>query len=302
MNKLIFLFLSLSSITCFAADPTGIIKGKVVNSETKEPLIGANVIILNTQRGAATDRNGNFLIPEVPVGSYNLVFQYIGFKKIIKPDVMVRPGRITFLNVGLHETVIKGDQVTVTADYFQKDDSKPTSIISSNNEEIRRSPGSAGDVIRILIALPSTAQVHDMANDLMVRGGSPFENGFYIDNIQIPNLNHFSVHGTTGGGIGLINVDFIDDFKFYTGGFSAAFGDRLSSITDIKLREGNRDEYDAHVDMSLSGIGGGIEGPFSGQKASCDFHLSCLENGIFMMHPILSRSSAIIVPFWKVKI
>lgn len=83
------------------------------------------------------------------------------------------------------------------------------------------------------MALPSTAQVHDMANDLMVRGGSPFENCFYIDNIQIPNLNHFSVHGTTGGGIGLINVDFIDDVRFYTGGFAAAFGDRHQSAIHV---------------------------------------------------------------------
>lgn len=268
MNKVIFFILFLYSITCFASNPNGTIKGKVFNKETKEPLIGANVIILNTQRGTATNKNGQFLISNVPVGSYNLAFQYIGFKKFIKSDVLVRPGRITYLNIGLYESIIEGNQVTVTADYFQKDDSEPTSIISFNNEEIRRSPGSAGDVIRILMALPSTAQVHDMANDLMVRGGSPFENGFYIDNIQIPNLNHFAVHGTTGGGIGLINVDFIDDVSFYTGGFSAAFGDRLSSITDIKLREGNRDEYDAQIDMSLSGFGGGVEGPLPNQKGS----------------------------------
>jgi hypothetical protein len=231
MKKMFFYLILYCSTICFAFDPEGQIKGKVYDEETREPLIGANVILLNTQKGAATDRNGDFIISDIPAGNYNVAFQYIGYDRYIKSDVIVRPGRITYLNTGLYESVIEGDQVVVTAGYFQKDDREPVSNISFNNEEIRRSPGSGGDVIRILMALPSTAQVHDMANDLMVRGGSPFENGFYIDNIQIPNLNHFSVHGTTGGGIGFINSVYYPSWEW-----SSSFRKEIIIKPDYRIR------------------------------------------------------------------
>ena len=110
-----------------------------------------------------------------------------------------------------------------------------------------------------------------MVNDLVVRGGSPFENGFYVDNIQIPNINHFPTQGASGGAISILNVDFIEDVTFYTGGFSCAYADRLSSIVDITLREGNRDEFDGQIDLHMAGFGGNVEGPFANKKGSWFF-------------------------------
>jgi hypothetical protein len=251
-----------------AQQPTGTIKGTVTNAQTKEPLAGVNVSLLNTQMGAATDENGEFHIINVPVGNYNAVFHYIGFEKLTKPDGIVRSGRITFLNAELSESMLEMEAVTVKASYFQKSEEAPLSVFNFNAEEIRRAPGSAGDISRILMALPSAAQVYDNANDLMVRGGSPFENGFFVDNIPIPNINHFPVQGATGGPIGIINVDFIEDVNFHTGGFSAAYGDRLSSIIDIKFREGNRDELDLQIDGNMGGFGGIAEGPLPKDKGA----------------------------------
>jgi hypothetical protein len=269
MRKLFIIVLLAPFIAnLYAAQPTGTIKGIVLDQETMEPLLGVNVILMNSEKGSATNEKGEFHIANVAIGSYSLAFYYIGYEKLIRSDVIVRPNRITFLNVGLLMSSIEGQEVTVTAGFFHKEENEPVSVYNFTVEEVRRSPGSAGDVSRILLALPSAARVADNANDLMVRGGSPVENGFFIDNIQIPNINHYPSIGSTGGPIGVLNVDFIDDVTFYTGGFSAAYGDRLSSIIDIKFREGNKEEIDKQLDMSMAGFGGILEGPLPNEKGS----------------------------------
>ncbi|NOY06655.1 MAG: TonB-dependent receptor plug domain-containing protein, partial [Chlorobi bacterium] len=132
----------------------------------------------------------------------------------------------------------------------------------------RRAPGTGGDVSRILMVLPSIAKVNDQSNNLIVRGGNPIENDFYVDNIEIPNINHFPQQGASGGPIGFLNVDFIQDVTFYSGGFSVLYGDRLSSIMDITFREGNSSEVDGQLDLNFSGFGGVAEGPLFGGKGS----------------------------------
>ncbi len=260
----VFIFSSILG----AQIPKGTLKGKVVNSATKEPLIGVNVILDGAALGAATGTDGFFVVENVPAGSYKVTFMYMGFSNLVKTDVQVNPGRISFINAEMKETIVEGEEVTVTAGYFHEDAAEPVSIYSFNAEEVRRSPGSAGDVSRILMALPSAAKVADNSNDLMVRGGSPMENAFFIDNIQLPNINHFPVQGATGGPIGILNVDLIDDVKFYTGGFSAAYGDRLSSVVDIEFREGSREKFESQLDFNMSGFGGLAEGPLGNGKGS----------------------------------
>jgi hypothetical protein len=119
-----------------------------------------------------------------------------------------------------------------------------------------------------MAALPSIAKVNDQLNSLIVRGGTPTENGFYVDNIEIPNINHYPLQGSSGGPIGLINVDFIEDVDFSAGGFSVLYGDRLSSIMDLKFREGNREQFDGQLDMNFAGLGVGLEGPLPDHKGS----------------------------------
>jgi hypothetical protein len=247
---------------------TGMIKGAIVDAETKTPLMGANVVVLGTKRGAASDDIGHFIILDVPVGSYTLQFSYLGYETMRKTDIIVRSERITFVQSGLKPSVIEGQAITVTAGYFSQTEEQPTSAVHFSYEEIRRAPGSAGDVSRILMILPSVAKVNDQSNGLIVRGGSPVENAFFIDNIEIPNINHFPTQGSTGGPIGLVNVDFIRDVHFSTGGFSSMYGDKLSSVMDITFREGNPDEFDGQLDLNFAGFGGVAEGPLFDNKGS----------------------------------
>jgi hypothetical protein len=268
MKYFVFIILTYSSLSISAQTPLGSIRGKLLDADTKAPLIGANVSILNTTFGAATDESGEFSIINIPVGSYSLRFGYIGYKSKVKADIVVKPGRTNFVETELIAAAFETESVVVSAGYFENTSIQPNSITSFSYEEIRRAPGSAGDVSRIVMGLPSIGKVGDQSNSLIVRGGSSIENSFYVDNIEIPNINHFPMVGTSGGPIGVLNVDFIKNVDFYSGGFGAQYGNRLSSVMNIDLREGSREAFNAQLDMSFQGLGGVVEGPFANSNGS----------------------------------
>ncbi len=261
----LILFCFISSINAQRA--AGKIEGSVIDGETKMPLIGANILVMGTALGSSTDAEGKFSVDKVPVGSYSIRFSYIGYQTSVKTDVIVKSGRVAQVYASLQSIPYQTDEVSVYAGYFSKSPEQPVSATGFSYEEIRRAPGSGGDVSRIIMSLPSIAKVNDQANNLAVRGGSPVENAFYVDNIEIPNINHFPTQGASGGPIGLLNLDFINEVDFYAGGFSAAYGNRLSSVMKIAFREGNRDNFEGQLDLNFSGFGGVAEGPL-GKNAS----------------------------------
>lgn len=271
MKKFLVVLLLYSMPTAFAQAPIsrfGRIEGRVVDRDTQRPLIGANILLVNTTLGAIADGEGRFAIEHVPVGNYSARFSFIGYEKMIETDVIIRSERITFLAAELKSSSIEMPATTVRSDYFAETEDQPLSIINYSREEIRRAPGSAGDVSRILMTLPSIAKVNDQSNALIVRGGSPTENAFYVDNIEIPNINHWPTQGASGGPIGLLNVDFIRDVRFSSGGFNALYGDRLSSVMDLSFREGNREEFDGQLDLNFAGFGFILEDHLPGRKGS----------------------------------
>ena len=262
MKDLFVMLLLLSAVSLFAQndEPKGSLEGKVLDIETKTPLIGVNIYIKNTETGTTTDLDGNYKMTNIPVGLINVVFSYIGYESVTKADVSIKPDRTLFLNVDMKSSVVELQDVVVTNGYFSELENKPVSTVNFSAEEIRRSPGTAGDVSRILSTLPSVAKVNDQRNSLIVRGGTAVENSFYVDNIEIPNINHFPVEGSSDGPIGILNADFINDVNFHSGGFSPVYGDRLSSIMDITYREADKTRFSPQVNLSLAGAGGSVEG------------------------------------------
>ncbi|MBN2365968.1 MAG: TonB-dependent receptor [Calditrichaeota bacterium] len=258
---LIFSTLFNYSVPAQSESSGGTIQGKLVDQETLQPLIGANIVLLNTIHGASTDLKGEFIIENVPPDNYTIEFNYLGYRKVTRTDIIVRPGRITYVDEELASLPLASESVIVTAGYFERTAENPLSVSGFSREEIRRAPGSAGDISRIILGLPALAKVDDQSNNLIVRGGSPLENTFYLDNMEIPNINHFPVQGASGGAIGILNVDLIEDVSFYTGGFPAIYGDKLSSVMDISLRDGNHEEHDFQIDLNFAGFGGVAEGP-----------------------------------------
>lgn len=261
-HLLLILFITAVFFHSLTAQPAaGTIEGQVLDHDTRTPLIGANIILLNTALGAVSDTQGRFTIPNVPVGTYAPQFRMVGYTPFTRTDVIVRPQRTTTANAELTEQTIESEQVVVTAGYFRQNDTQPLSLTALSAEEIRRAPGSGGDISRVVMSLPSLAKVNDQSNSLIVRGGSPLENAFFLDGIEIPNINHFPTQGATGGPIGMVNVDLIEEVNFIAGGFSAAYGDKMSSVMELKLREGNRQNFEAQLDLNIAGFGGVAEGP-----------------------------------------
>jgi len=257
----------------------GTITGKVVNMQTAEPLIGVSVVVVGTTIGAATNEEGKFAIQNVPVGTYSIRTSAVGFKPIMKTDVVVAAGKPAQALFQMTELVLDVDEVTITADYFQKNVDSPVSVQSLGYEEIRRIPGGLEDVVRAVSILPGVAQVQTGRNDLIVRGGAPSENLFVVDNVEVPNINHFGTQGASGGPLSFINLDFVNETSFSSGGFGARYGDKLSSVLSINLRDGRTDRFGGKATISASQFGLNLEGPlgddgtalFSVRRSYLDF-------------------------------
>lgn len=255
---ILFIFIALPAN---AQSLTGTIKGTITQAQTQQPVAGAYLTLLKSDLITFSGENGEFILPDVPVGTYTLQISHVAYQTQMRTDVVVRPNRLTFVPVELQEAVFEMAEVEVTAGYFEHDVGNPVSVTRFNAEEIRRAPGTAGDVSRFLSASPGAAQVDDRINDLIVRGGSPVENAYYVDNMLVPNINHFGMQGSSGGSLSMIDSDVIENVRFYTGGWGAEYGDRLSSIIEIQLREGNPDEFDGKLDADLTGFALMLECP-----------------------------------------
>jgi hypothetical protein len=268
LAKTILMLLIFLTLAETQTKPTGSIIGEVIDRTTQSPLPGVNVILVNTQLGAATDVSGRFKIDNVPVGAYNVQFRFIGYEPVTKTDVIVASNRNVSVKARMEFQILEMESIIVTDGYFGEQADRPVSVAHFGYEEVRRSPGALGDVSRIMMAMPSVVPSGDMSNSLIVRGGNPLENGFYIDNIQIPNINHFPTQGQTSGNLGIINVEFIDEVAFFAGGFSSGYDNRLSSIVDISLREGSRERFSGQAELNFAGFGVSGEGPLAKGKGS----------------------------------
>ena len=249
---------------------TGTIVGSVLDSKTEEPLIGANVIVNELPNvGAATDEFGRFKIVS-KVGSYSLKISLIGYQTVVKTDVIVTTGSETKLVIKMLESSVELNQVTVSADYFDKAGiENDLSTVALGAEEIRRSPGSDQDFQRILQAMAGVSFSTDESNELLVRGGAPDENLTVLDHMEIHSTNHYPNQYNSGGPINMINVDLIQDIQFSTGGFISKYGDKLSSVMNITTRDGTREKLlTGNANLSMAGYGTVLEGKINDGKGA----------------------------------
>jgi hypothetical protein len=268
MKKLSLLFLCfiLSYINAVAqteSENNGVINGKVISAMSKNPVPGITIKVIGTNSGAYAKSDGKFEIKNIKPGIYAVQFSGVGFSTYVQSDVVVSPAKPIFLEIELSEKVIDLKGIEVRSSYFVKNIETLTSTQRLSSEEIRRAPGVQEDVIRAAALLPGVGVSQAGRNDLLVRGGAPFENLFIVDNIEIPNINHFGTQGTSGGPLSLINIDFVNNVSFSAGGFGAQYGDKVSSITNIQLRNGNEDKFGGKAVLSATGFGLNLEGPIS---------------------------------------
>lgn len=241
----------------------GSLKGKVTAEVTGNPLVSITVKVLGTNLGAKTNSDGTFAIKNIPTGVYSIQFSAVGYSTYVRTDVTINPVRPAELEVSLAERVVRAKEAQVRGSYFISRSETVTSTQSLNADDIRRTPGVQEDVVRAASLLPGVGVAQPGRNDLVVRGGAPFENLYIVDNLEIPNINHFGTQGTGGGPLSLINIDFVDNVSFSAGGFGARYGDRTSSIMNISLRNGNSEHFTGKAVLSAIGFGANVEGPLS---------------------------------------
>jgi outer membrane receptor for ferrienterochelin and colicin len=270
MFRIYGLILAIFTLTNLVnAQKTGTIRGVIKNKQTQETIIGATVIVEGSQLGAATDLDGNYRINNVPVGSYNLKASIVGYKPQSKFNVSVTSGNDQVINFELEETGTDLKEFEITFDKNKSaaavDMVTPLSVQTLTTEEIRSNPGGNFDISRVVQVLPGVAGASSASfrNDIIIRGGAPNENVFYLDGIEIPVLNHFQTQGSSGGPAGILNVSFIEDVKLSSSAFDARFDNALASVFQFKQREGNPERFSGNLRLSSTEFAATFEGPIS---------------------------------------
>ncbi len=248
----------------------GSIKGRVYNSINNEAVAFANVVIDSAQIGTVTDIDGNYKIDGLQPGSYNVLCSFVGFKKAIFFEVIVGSTKPTVLDIPLVATAANLEEVKIVGSPYNKTEESPVSIRTISATEIYRNPGGNRDISKVIQILPGVASTVSFRNDIIVRGGAPNENRFFLDGIEVPNINHFATQGSSGGPVGMINVNFIRTVDFYSGAFPANRGNALSAVLDFKQINGNDEKLKGTFALGSSDVGLTLDGPL-GKKSSFIF-------------------------------
>src|SRR5687768_1508099 len=219
---------------------TQTIRGTVIDADSKSPLIGANlkVLELDTAIVAATDIDGKFRLENVPVGRRSIVITFIGYEEVLLNNVIVGSGKEVVLNIEMHEIINTTGEIVVTA---EKDKTKANNDLVTNSsrnfqsEETDRYAGSRGDPSKMVANYAGVATGNDANNSIIVRGNSPLGVLWRLEGVDIPNPNHFSTQGSTGGPVSMLNNNVLGASDFLTGAFPAEYGNKYAAVFDLKI-------------------------------------------------------------------
>jgi len=268
MRNLFLLHLILLSSIAFSQ--VSKVTGKVYNSTNNEALPFVKISVIGQQFGAVSDADGNYLIEGLPAGVYSFKASSSGYQDLIINDITVTISRVVDLDFGMEPFVKEQKEIVVKASPFVPRSESPVSLRTLNATEIERQPGAGRDVSKVLQALPGVASRATFRNDIVIRGGAPGENKFYLDGIEVPNINHFATQGSSGGPVGLLNVNFIREVDFYSGAFPSNRANGLSSVISFKQKDGNSDGLITNFALGSSDAALTFDGPL-GKKADFIF-------------------------------
>jgi len=269
MRSILSFFLLLcihTSIQAFQA--TGTLTGYVRDARLQESIPGATVLLQGTQLGAITDQNGFFKIDNVPTETYTIQVSFVGYETEVRFGVVVRSGGTPDLIFELKEAVEELEEVVVTANPFRKNEETPLSIQKLSREEVATYPGGNNDIAKVVQSLPGVqGSIGGFRNDIIIRGGAPNENVYYLDGIEIPNINHFATQGSAGGPVGLLNVSFFEGVTLSSSAFGAQYDNPLSGVLQFDQRNGNNRNFKGNFRLSSSESAFTFEGPLFKKEA-----------------------------------
>lgn len=245
---------------------TQTVRGTVLDADSKQPLIGAQVrVAIEPAKGAATDVAGNFRIENVPIGRVAVLVSYLGYENLQVPNIVVNSGKEVVLSLEMRESAAKLNEITIIASQNKGEALNEMSMISARSispEETNRYAGGFNDPSRILSNFAGITSTQDGSNDIIVRGNSPKYVQWRLEGEQITNPNHFGDQSAVGGSVSLLNNNLLAASDFHTGAFAPEFGDALSGVYDVRLRAGNNEKTEFVVGLGLLGTEMTVEGPF----------------------------------------
>lgn len=259
------LFLQLTAQNTYAQ--SGIIKGIVIDEITKAPIPFANLLLEGTSTGTTTNIDGNFAINNITPGVYTLLCSVVGYEKFLLPELSVGVSKPLTVSILLASSTESLETVEIVSTPFFKSQESPISVRTINTTEIIRNPGGNRDISKVIQSLPGVSTTASFRNDIIIRGGAPNENRFYLDDIEVPNINHFATQGSSGGPVGMINVNFIREVDFYAGAFPANRNNALSSVMNFKQINGNTEKLAGSFMVGSSDVGITLDGP-TGKNSS----------------------------------
>lgn len=269
MKSIIFSILILISsvFSTFAGgDLTQTIRGSVTDEVTETPLIGATVIVRDTDpvMGTITGVNGEFIINNIPVGRQGIEVRYIGYHTAILSNLLLTTGKEMVVNIKLEEQAYQVEEITVRPEKKKEEANNEMAVVSARRfsvEETERFAGSLGDPARMVANYAGVMTQNDSRNDIIIRGNSPSGVLWRLEGIEIANPNHFGAMGTTGGPVSMVNNNLLADSDFLTGAFPAEFGNATAGAFDLNLRSGNNRKMEFTGQVGFNGFEAGVEGP-----------------------------------------
>ena len=269
LKLLLSLLLLYTGILLQAQNLTQTVRGVVVDEASGITLIGANVIILNSQPllGSSTDQDGKFRIENVPVGRQSLKITYLGYEDAYVKDILIGSGKEVILTIKLRESLFNiNEDIVVTAEPDKEEPLNDMAVVSARMftvEETKRYAASVNDPARMALSFAGVAANGDFSNEIVIRGNTPRGLLWRVEGIEVPNPNHFAGAGSSGGGISILSANMLANSDFFTGAFPAEYGNAVSGVFDIKLRNGNNEKREYAIQLGLLGADVALEGPFS---------------------------------------
>lgn len=266
LTSILFSFLIAGNILAQQATLSGLVK----DAYTNEPVPFANVVVFNTQMGTTTNEEGKFVFQNLSPGFVRLQLSFVGYELTITEEIQISAIRSNYIEVALKPTTTALQEVRIVSSPFAQKAENPVSLHRIGVDIIEKSAGASRDFSKVLQSFPGVGSTVSYRNDLIVRGGGPSENRFFLDGIEIPTLNHFSTQGASGGPVGILNVDFIREVDFYSGAFPASRGNALSSVFEFRQIDANRDKSSFRTTVGASEVSLSMNTPLS-EKTSALF-------------------------------
>jgi hypothetical protein len=266
-TRIVTILILLLNTLSYAQAQQASVRGRVFDAVSNEPLPFVNVIVAGTATGTVTDLDGNFQITGLRSGFIRIQASYIGYKQAISPEIEISSVRVATVEIPMQSADQQIEEVRVTASPFRKTEESPVSLRTIGIGEIENSPGANRDVSRVIQSFPGVQSTPAFRNDIIIRGGGPSESRFYLDGIEVPNINHFATQGASGGPVGILNADFLREVNYYSGAFPANRGNALSGVLEFYQVDGNPEKLKFRGSLGASELSATLDGPI-GEKTT----------------------------------